>query len=166
MLKYGAVEIIPPDQARRVRTTTKRILPSRCVITKKPDDKNPGKMITKARWCIRGYLDPDVGKLATQSPTLSAEALALVLQLSASHDWQFHICHVEGAFLEGGLLHRPEGEIFVELPPGGVPGVATGSLLRTREAVYGLIDAPREWYGKLRNTLIELGPARADAVKT
>lgn len=153
--KYDAVEVISPKEAERIRNTTTRILPSRFVITKKPDERNPGHYITKARWCIRGYLDPDVNKLQTQSPTLSTEALALVMQLSASYGWDFGICDIEGAFLQGGALCREQGELFVELPPGGAPGIEKGSLLRIKKAVYGLIDAPREWYTALQQTMDE-----------
>ena len=159
--KYDAVEIISPKNAEQIRNSTNRILPSRFVITRKPDERNPGHYITKARWCIRGYLDPDVNRLQTQAPTLSTEALALVLQLSASNRWDFGICDVEGAFLQGGSLCREQGELFVELPPGGAPGIEKGSLLRIKKAVYGLIDAPREWYTALQQTMDESGFKRS-----
>ena len=77
LLKYGAVEVIGPKEACRIRQTTSRILLSRFVITKKPDEKNPGQYITKARWCVRGYLDPDVGKPTAQAPTLSTDQLCV-----------------------------------------------------------------------------------------
>ena len=159
--KYDAVEIISPKDAEKIRRSTSRILPSRFVITRKPDEKCPGRYITKARWCIRGYLDPDVNRLQTQSPTLTTEALALVMQLSASHRWDFGICDIEGAFLQGGSLCREQGALFVELPPGGAPGIAKGSLLRIKKAVYGLIDAPREWYTALQQTMDESGFKRS-----
>ncbi len=58
LLRYDAFQIMAPKDADRVRRQNNRILPSRFVITKKPDEKNPGKYIRKARWCIRGYLHP------------------------------------------------------------------------------------------------------------
>ena len=165
LIRYDAVKIIPPKEADRVRRQSNRILPSRFVITKKPDEKNPGKYITKARWCIRGYLDPDVTVLSTQSPTLTTEAMGLLLQLSASNDWDFGICDVEGAFLQGKELKREAGELYVELPPGGAPGIPTGSLLHVTKAVYGLVDAPKQWFGALKETLmgIDLKPSKLDS---
>ena len=157
LLKYGAVEVILPRMANEIRQKTKRILPSRFVITKKPDEKSPGKFITKARWCIRGYLDPDILKMDTQSPTLSQEALALVLQMSASCSWNFVIADIEGAFLQGDALRREDGEVFVELPPGGIPGLPAGSMLKLLKPVYGLSDAPRAWFLKLKKSLSEIG---------
>ena len=165
LLRYDAVKIILPKEADKLRRTSSRILPSRYVITKKPDEKNPGKYITKARWCIRGYLDPDVTRLSTQSPTLTIEAMSLLLQLSASNGWDFGICDVEGAFLQGKELHREAGELYVELPPGGAPGIPSGSLLRVTKAVYGLVDAPKQWFAALRETLISIGlqPSNLDS---
>ena len=161
LLKYQAARIIYPQEANAVRKSSCRILPSRFVITRKPDEKNPGRYITKARWCIRGYLDPDVNQLKTQAPTLSQEALALVLQLSASSGWDLNIGDVEGAFLQGDKLCRENGDLFVELPPRGAPGIPHGSLLKVEKAIYGLIDAPREWYDKLRRSLESIGFQRS-----
>ena len=157
LLKYEAISIVAPVEAANVRVRTQRILPSRFVITHKPDDKTPGQYVVKARWCIRGYLDPDATLLRTQSPTLSAEALGLVLQLCSSKAWNLVIADIEGAFLQGDKLERERGELYVELPPGGIPGVEAGSLMKIEKAVYGLVDAPRAWHTKLRKTLLELG---------
>ena len=77
--------------------------------------------------------------------------------MCATKGRSFNICDIKGAFLQGNELHRPNGELYVELPPGGIPGIQPGSLLFVRKAVYGLIDAPKEWFGKLRFTLEEIG---------
>ena len=53
--------------------------------------------------------------LSTQSPTFTTEAMGLLLQLSASNGWDFGMCDL-GAFLKAS-------EIYVELPPGGAPGI-------------------------------------------
>ena len=156
LLRFEAVKVILPADARNVRET-ERILPSRFVITKKPCEKEPGRYVTKARWCIRGYLDPDLLKMETQAPTLSAEALSLVLQLAASNRWELTIADVEGAFLQGDSLKRQDGDVFVELPPGGIPGLPEGTLLKLLKPVYGLSDAPRAWFTKLKKTLIQHG---------
>lgn len=150
LLRFEAVKIVLPTEAKKVRKATKRILPSRFVITKKPCDKEPGRYVTKARWCIRGYLDPDLLKMDTQAPTLSGEALSLVLQLAASHNWSLTIADIEGAFLQGDSLKREDGDVYVELPPGGIPGLPEGTLLKLLKPVYGLSDAPRAWFTKLK----------------
>ena len=146
LLKYQAVEIIAPREADKVRSCHvqgKRILPSRFVITRKPDEKT-GAMKTKCRWCIRGYLDPDLVELQTQSPTVSQEAFMTTLQTCANNNWRIQIADVEGAFLQGDKLQRDKGELYVELPPDGIPGLQKGTLLRVVKAVYGLGDAPTD----------------------
>ena len=158
LLKYKALKVIPPHEARLIRQKLgHRILPSRFVITEKPDEKEPGKFKKKARWCIRGYLDPDLHKIEKQAPTLTNEALSLVLQVSASMDWTLNIGNVEGAFLQGDQLCRKEGALYIEPPPGGMPGIAEGSLLLAEKAIYGLADAPKAWHHTLTNSLLATG---------
>ena len=43
------------------------------------------------------------------------------------------------------------------MPPGGLPGVAAGSLLKIVRAVYGLVNSPRLWWRALKERLLELG---------
>ncbi|CAE8693752.1 unnamed protein product, partial [Polarella glacialis] len=83
-------------------------------------------MDIKARWCIRGYLDPDILDLKTQAPTLSMEGFAITLQLLASKKWEINIADVEGAFLQGEAIQRDKGAVYIEPPPGGLPGAPEG----------------------------------------
>lgn len=43
--------------------------------------------------------------------------------------------------------------MFVEPPPDGFPGMPPKSLLKVVKAVYGLGDAPRQWYNKIVSVL-------------
>ncbi|CAE7833538.1 rluD [Symbiodinium sp. KB8] len=94
----------------------------------------------KARWCIRGYLDPDLLELDTSAPTLSAEGFAIAMQLIASHGWSITIADVEGAFLRGDDLSPSRGRLFVDLPPGGIEGYDETCLVEAVKTVYGLAD--------------------------
>ena len=64
-----------------------RFIPGRFVLTEKQEEDQPIKV--KARWCLRGYLDPDLmdliseGKL--QSPAITTYGRAVCLQMIASH---------------------------------------------------------------------------------
>ena len=95
LFKHKALKIIPPHEAHQIRRRKGRILPSRFVITEKPDEKEPGKFKRKTRWCTRDK-DPDLRKIEKQAPTV---ALSLVLQVSASMNWPLNIGDVESAFL-------------------------------------------------------------------
>ena len=66
----GAVRILSGDSAEKAKNQfADRFIPSRFVVTR----PNPREF--KARWCLRGYLDPDVMELvgggSTQCPTVS-----------------------------------------------------------------------------------------------
>ena len=91
----------------------------------------------KARWCIKGYLDPYLLSLETEIPTLSSEGCAIALQCISSKQWLVQICDVEELFLS-----RQTGRVFVEQPPNGIPGVEPGVLIEALKTVYGLADAP------------------------
>ena len=58
------------------------------------------------------------------------------------------------AFLTGKEHDR---EIYCRPPKEGLPGVAEGSLLKLVKGAYGLREAPRLWYLKAREVLLEAG---------
>ena len=84
----------------------------------------------KARWCIRGYLGPDIPSLDTEAPTLSSEGAAIALQNIASHQWDLQICDVEEAFLRGDDRQREQGRVFVSQAPRGLEDLERGFSLR------------------------------------
>ena len=79
----GAVRILSSDSADKAKTQfANRFIPSRYVVTR----PNPEEL--EARWCLRGYLDPDVMELvgsgSTQSPTVSQLERMLTCQMIVS----------------------------------------------------------------------------------
>ena len=58
---------------------------------------------------------------------------------------------ISAAFLQGGLLER---EVFLR-PPSDV--CSTDKVWRLRKCIYGLNDAPRYWYRKVKEVLLKLG---------
>ena len=133
---------------------TDRVLQSRFVYAS-DDGTNEG--VLKARWCIKGYLDPDMLDVKTASPTLSDEGFAVTLQILASHRWDLVIADIEGAFLRGDTIQREKGKILVSLPRDGVPGLASTPICELIKPVYGLVDAPKLWWDSLTKTLRQLG---------
>ena len=86
----GAVRILSGDSAEKAKTQFgDRFIPSRHVVTR----PNPGEF--KARWCLRGYLDPDVMELvgsgSTQSPTVSQLGRMLSCQMIVSNGWNLRL---------------------------------------------------------------------------
>ena len=156
MISSGSIKVHRGEEAvkRKHEVGTDRILESRYVYTS-DDGTSEGKL--KARWCIRGYLDPDIMNLDTASPTLSTEGLATTLQLISSMGWRLSIADIEAAFLRGDLLDRKQGVVLVRVPQDGIPGLEKGDIIELIRPVYGLADAPRLWWQSLTRALKELG---------
>ena len=69
-------------------------------------------MEVNCRRVVKGFLDPDIETLERQSPTLTADGLACVLQILASMKWTLDVADVEGAFLQGESYDRKTGPIY------------------------------------------------------
>ena len=116
----------------------------------------------KCRWVGKGFQDPDLDMLERQSPALSADGLAVVLQLFASKHWLLEIADVEAAFLQGDVFQRKNGPSFIRLPQDGVPGVPEGSLAKLKKCVYELNDAPLRWWHSMCKTLTQCGTGQSE----
>ena len=78
LVSSGAIVVHEDSEARRLKESVPRksILKSRFVLTEADQGTSPQIQDIKARWCIRGYLDPDLLELDTSSPTLSMEGFS------------------------------------------------------------------------------------------
>lgn len=168
ILERKAATLISPEDAVEVRKTLgHRIVGSRFVNTMGPDPDSPDGMKLKSRWCVLGDKDPDVFRLAagnaTASPTISPAGRHTTYQLCATFRWPVNIGDVDGAFLNGDELEKvapdrvARGGVFCELPPGGIPGIPPGTLIRLERCVYGLGDAPVAWWKKVQATMHKAG---------
>ena len=110
MLDSDALEIFGPEKARvlRRRIPQGRVIKSRFVLTK-GDMEEDGYSKAKARWCLKGFLDPDLLSLEKCSPTITKEGMNLILECIAMNKWGLNVMDVEGAFLQGEILERPNG---------------------------------------------------------
>ena len=118
----------------------------RWVITEK---LKGGKRVVKARLVARGF-EEDTRNLRKDSPTCSREAIRLTLAIAKSKGWAFHSLDVKAAYLQGNEIER---EIFVKPPP----EFYEGKIWRLKKTVYGLNDAARAWYLRVKEELINLG---------
>ena len=123
-----------------------KAISSRWVIEEKMKDD---KKIVKARLVARGFEEVLVDK-RVDSPTCSREALRLILVTSSTMDWEVHSLDISSAFLQGNQLERH----VVVRPPKDI--CEKGKLWKLNRCLYGLSDAPREWYNKVKEKLEEL----------
>ena len=111
--------------------------------TWKPDDSMPSGRRAKARLIIKGFTDPDLLDIESQSPTLTWEVRTTVLQsVCNGHELQFG--DVQQAFNTSDPIKR-EQHLFVRMPPNGVPGESRDVWVQLLKTVNGLADGTREW---------------------
>ena len=149
-IDLDAVRVVKKDEAQKIPSS--RILPTRFVLTNK--DPTGETLICKARLVCGGHRDPDISLLRTDAPTTDALGVHLILVLAASFRCRIQSGDVSTAFLSGVFDSR---NLYMRPPREGLKGVQTGELLELKKGVYGLCNAPRLWWRKLRETLLSLG---------
>ena len=142
----------------RSRLNPSQILKSRWVLTwKHPDPQDVSVKKAKARLVVLGYQDPMLTKVSRDSPTLSKEGRATVLQTIASCQWKLRSFDISTAFLRGKaddrnpLAMEPPEELRQLL---GLRDDEVCSLLGN---AYGRVDAPLLFYKELNSQLLKLG---------
>ena len=134
-----------------------RIIRARWVLTwKKSSDPDIKEKTPKARLVLVGWQDPELGKVATDSPTLRKESKSIVLSICASKRWKLWGADIKTAFLSGDaqcrdIFFRPPAEIKKWMQ------LSEEDLFRLEKAAYGLAEAPRQWYLRLTRELKETG---------
>ena len=104
--------------------------------------------------CVLGFQDPDLTEVSRDSLTLSAASEALIIQWVASRKYRLISGDIKTAFLSGDQDVR---NIFIS-PPDDVRqmlNVDHETVLRLRKTVYGLINAPKKWWDRLKKSLIQ-----------
>ena len=133
-----------------------KIMSSRWILTWKVDPTVPGGRKPKARIVVRGFEDPDLASVSTESPTLSRDGRMVILQTVSSMHWPLQSFDIKTAFLRGRSDHR---QLATE------PVKELRELLHMKDNetcllqgnAYGRVDAPIIFYKELRKKLEEVG---------
>lgn len=108
----------------------------------------------KARLIAKGYVQQHgIDFDEVFAPVARMESVRLMLALAAHQRWSVHHMDVKSTFLNGVL----EEEVYVSQPLGFVVAGQEGKVLRLKNALYGLRQAPRAWNSRLDATLKDLG---------
>ena len=107
-----------------------------------------GKRVVKARLVVRGF-EEDTCSIQKDSPTSTKESIRIGLSIMSSLGWSCHSIDISAAFLQGDVIER---EIYV-LP---APEFYNGKIWKLKKTVYGLSDAARAWYVRVRYELLRL----------
>ena len=106
-----------------------------------------GKHSVKARLCARGFEEDK--HFRTDSPTCSREGVRVALVVIACHKWELKSLDFKSAFLQGKPLER---EVYLKPPK----EAKTNKIWLLRKCVYGLADASRFWYLRVREEILKL----------
>jgi len=118
----------------------------------------------KARCVVKGFkMIQGEHYYETFAAVVRYESVRMLLAVAASRGLNLHLVNMIGAFLNA----KPQGEIYLEIPPGfkshyAIPGVDT--ILRLNQNLYGTMDGANNWARHLNNTFTQLGhrQSRAD----
>ena len=123
------------------------LISCRWVITEK--ENSDGAVCTKARLVARGFEEKSSNR-TTDSPTCSKQALRMVFLTAATKQWEIHSLDISSAFLQGNGIAR---DVFLKPP---AEFAETGKVWKLNRCIYGLNDAPRAWYDRVKEELSKL----------
>ena len=124
----------------------------RWVITPKVINEKPS---LKAILCTKGY--QELKDFRTDSPTCAKESIRLALSTAATMKWNLESIDVKAAFLQGSKIDRT---IFIKPPTEAKTNKQT-KLWELQKCVYGLADAPQQFYLRLQEELKNVGMTTA-----
>ena len=136
------------DVFEEVSYCNKKAITTRWVISQKVTDSGERKI--KARLVARGFEDTDVTD--KDSPTCSREALRIIFVIISSNSWECNSIDVKAAFLQGKYIER---DVYL-IPPKEFRK-DKDERWKLKKTVYGLPDASRTWYARLKEELNKLG---------
>ena len=152
VLDFKAVTIIDSTQADVIREKHgERVISSRLILRWKETDTG---YKVKARWCVRGFKDPDIHEMERSCPTQELSSINITVQILTTSEGTF--TDGEKAFMQGDPSVRDEPLYATELPE-GLPGVPEGALIRLDREVYGLVSGMSGWRSRIVSQLKEEG---------
>ena len=140
-------QLIANNVIEIVANENQRTISAKWVFTEKVVDN---RKVTKARLVARGF-EEVCNNLRTDSPTISRQALRVVLLAVVTNKWVLQSLDVLAAFLQSNEIER---NVYIKPPKEMCPDQL---LWKLKRPLYGLKDAPREWYKRLTQEIKRLG---------
>lgn len=140
----------------------KRLIGTKWVFRVKRDER--GNVIkNKARLVAQGYRQEEgVDYDEVYAHVARIEAIRLFLAFASYMGFPVYQMDVKSAFLYGTITE----EVYVKQPPGFKDPAHPNKVYKVIKALYGLHQAPREWYERLSTFLLQHGYRRVAIDKT
>ena len=108
----------------------------------------------KARLLVKGYNQEEgIDYDETYAPVTRLEAIRMLLAYASFMNFKIYQMDVKSSFLNGFI----EEEVYVEQPPGFESFDFPNHVFKLLKDLYSLKQAPRAWYERLSNFLLEKG---------
>jgi hypothetical protein len=108
----------------------------------------------KARLVAQGYSQQEsIGYTKTSAPVARLEAIRLLLSYAVNHGIILYQMDVKSVFLNGVIFE----EVYVKQSLGFEYSKHPYHVFKLKKSLYRLRQAPRAWYDRLSNFLIEKG---------
>ena len=130
--EFNVYEVVNENGQETISTTW--------VLTMKNDD-------IRARLVARGFEEED--EVDKTSPTMIKSTLRMILAVGAMKDWPLQTTDIKSAFLQGSEMSR-----IVHIKPPKEADLPKGKVWKLRKCLYGLRDASRQWYLRVRESLL------------
>ena len=122
-----------------IKDQGQKVISTRWVIREKICEGQKG---AKARLVARGFENED-------SPTAAKSTLRTVLAITANKGWIIETIDIKAAFLQSRTINR---NVYILPPP---EARQDGIIWKLKKTVYGLDDASREWYFRVKDLLLK-----------
>ena len=160
-VSFGAVKPLSIEDSETVEATVhpSRILRARYAYKDKNHSKRKADPTVackpKARLCIAGQHDPDLGvkDMAVDAPTACRHSILLAIQLALCRGWHITVGDIRAAFLNGVPAPR---QLYFRQPRGGIRGLRPKQLIEDVKGVFGLSTSPKLWWMKLSQDLCSI----------
>ncbi|KAK9212808.1 hypothetical protein WN943_002190 [Citrus x changshan-huyou] len=108
----------------------------------------------KARSVVKGFLQiPYIDFTETFNPIVKAATIRIILTLAVNNDWMLRQVDINNAFLNGELTKM----VYMPQPEGFMDKSRLNHICILKKALYGLRQAPRAWFDKLKGALNSWG---------
>jgi histone deacetylase 1/2 len=101
----------------------------------------------KARLVAKGFHQrPGIDFKETFSPVVKPSTIRVVLSIDVSKNWCVKQMDINNAFLNGKLIE----DVYMSQPEGFVDSAKPHHVCKLTKSLYGLRQAPRAWFDKLK----------------